>query len=361
MKILLASEVDRDINGGTAGVLFELKKAFSALGHEADLFFGSDCIAPYLSHRARDLLFGLLLFFHLLARRAHGVRYDVIDISGGNAYLSWFMRVLRLCRIVVGRTHGGVAIEAASRHRVSLKHRIRRLIYGLQCAIGHRSIDLYVVPTYAHIDVIPSSLRKIASVVPYGLNERFRVPIAQREWTNLGVLYVGNWIEGKGIEPLTVAMCKLCDARSDFRFTVVGCDSPETVTQTFGQCDRVKVYSKVGQDELLEIYDDNHIFVFPSRSEGYGRVLVEAMSRGLCIVTTRVGVVSDIVKDGVNGVILHGYDDDAIYQAIRILLDDPAVVRRLSEAAHASSVKLTWEEAAQKTIAAYTAALQNRL
>ena len=74
------------------------------------------------------------------------------------------------------------------------------------------------------------------------------------------------------------------------------------------------------------------VFVLPSRSEGMGRVLQEAMASGVAVVASRVGGIPELVQDGVTGLLVDPDDPTALAQAIGALLDDDARRRQLADA-----------------------------
>jgi len=86
-------------------------------------------------------------------------------------------------------------------------------------------------------------------------------------------------------------------------------------------------------DEL----DRASLLVLPSRSEGMGRVLVEALLRGRPVLATRVGGIPDLVRDGENGVLVPPGDTRALADALVALLSDPERLARLAGGARASA------------------------
>ncbi len=79
--------------------------------------------------------------------------------------------------------------------------------------------------------------------------------------------------------------------------------------------------------------DECSLLVLPSRSEGMGRVVIEAFCRARPVIGTRVGGIPDLVVDGSNGVLVAPGDTAALAQALVRLLGDPALGRRLGTAA----------------------------
>lgn len=75
------------------------------------------------------------------------------------------------------------------------------------------------------------------------------------------------------------------------------------------------------------------VFALPSSDESFPLTIVEAMLAGTPVVATDVGSVSEAVIDGVTGLLVPSNDVDALVQALRQMIDDPATARRLASAA----------------------------
>jgi glycosyltransferase involved in cell wall biosynthesis len=83
--------------------------------------------------------------------------------------------------------------------------------------------------------------------------------------------------------------------------------------------------------------DESTCLVLPSRSEGMGRVLVEAFCRGRAVVGSRVGGIPDLVEDGVSGLLVDAKDTAGLGDALRRVLTDRELAERLGRGAHASA------------------------
>lgn len=87
-------------------------------------------------------------------------------------------------------------------------------------------------------------------------------------------------------------------------------------------------------EDPWDVYASADILVLPSRGgDTQPAVLIEASLVGTAIVTTDVGAITDIVKDGITGVIAKSTDSDALGETIEALLADPATRDRLADAA----------------------------
>ena len=83
--------------------------------------------------------------------------------------------------------------------------------------------------------------------------------------------------------------------------------------------------------------DEATVLVLPSRSEGMGRVLVEALCRGRPVVGTSVGGIRDLIVDGENGLLVEPRDPAALADALVRVLSDRGLAERLAGAARPSA------------------------
>ena len=102
--------------------------------------------------------------------------------------------------------------------------------------------------------------------------------------------------------------------------------------------------------EVARALDESTFLVLPSRSEGMGRVVVEALARGRPVLGARVGGIRDLIQEGVNGVLVAPGDTEALAEALAVLLSDRSLVERLAAAARESALRwiLSPEEFAER-------------
>lgn len=99
---------------------------------------------------------------------------------------------------------------------------------------------------------------------------------------------------------------------------------------------------------------DSGLFVLSSRSEGLGLVIIEAMAAGRPVVATRVGGVPEVVVDGETGLLVPPEDPQALAEAIRRVVRDPALARRLGAAGRRrAQAFFSAERMAEQTAALY--------
>ena len=97
--------------------------------------------------------------------------------------------------------------------------------------------------------------------------------------------------------------------------------------------------------ELATAYASAHIFVFPSTTDTFGNVILEAQASGLPVVVSDSGGPKELVEDKANGLITKSHDVEDFARAIRVLVTDPALRERMGKSARNSVIDLNWPSA----------------
>ena len=90
--------------------------------------------------------------------------------------------------------------------------------------------------------------------------------------------------------------------------------------EEYGLSDRVKFISPLPQLRLAHLMRISHVLLLTSAFEGMPRSVLEALACGLPVVTTDVGEVRRVVRDGVSGLVCHSRDPEVICKAVRKVL-----------------------------------------
>ena len=169
------------------------------------------------------------------------------------------------------------------------------------------------------------------SVISMGVDtsifgKRYYVPNYFGQGDKKVVLFVGRLAEKKGVTYLIEAMKQI-----DAMLVIVG-DGPlrqtlEEQALALGK-EKVKFLGGKTHDELKTIYASADIFVAPSVTakdgdqEGFGLVMLEAMASGLPVVASNSGGITQLIKDGENGLLCEEKDGEKLQNTINILLMD---------------------------------------
>ncbi len=119
-------------------------------------------------------------------------------------------------------------------------------------------------------------------------------------------------------------------------------------TYRLGVASRVDMRGHVAKDELAALYRGARCLVFPSRYEGFGLPIVEAMASGTPVVTTAAGATTEVAGDA--AVIVEPGNPVALAGGIERALADR---ERLVAAGLERARRYTWAETARRTLAVY--------
>ena len=195
------------------------------------------------------------------------------------------------------------------------------------------------------IDAPPDRVR----VVPLGADHRFFRPgIDGREVRARYGLGEGRWLlsvarltRHKGIDTALHALARLGARYPDLRYAVVGTgedqEALEAEARQLGVADRVRFLNEVPDRDLPALYTSAEIYLGVSRLlehrvEGFGIALAEASACGIPVIAGRSGGIPEAVRDDETGLLVDAERPEAVVEAVRRLLDDPALRARLGAA-----------------------------
>jgi glycosyltransferase involved in cell wall biosynthesis len=149
------------------------------------------------------------------------------------------------------------------------------------------------------------------------------------------VLFAGRLVHRKGVEFLLKAWQGISPGFPDARLLLLG-DGPllaqlEEMASTLGISKSARFIGRV--DNVAEYLRAADIFVLPSLQEGLSNALLEAMASGTAVLATRIGGVTDVVEDNVDGILVRPGDVVSMAEGLRLLLEDEPVRGRCSSSA----------------------------
>jgi len=149
-----------------------------------------------------------------------------------------------------------------------------------------------------------SLLKNKCEVIPNGIdpfwfNSMVNKPRRIENNSEIKLIQACRIDKNKNLET-SIKICKeLRRSGINCYLSIVG-DGPNknNLIKKYGSLNYVKFYDKQAKEELSELYDNNHIFIMPSKYETFGLVYVEAMSRGLPIIYTKGQGIDKFFADG---------------------------------------------------------------
>ncbi len=182
----------------------------------------------------------------------------------------------------------------------------------------------------------------------------FRSPVMRAEMSgghpdDTLLLYVGRLSDEKQLEHIRPALQQLPNTR----LALVG-DGPARprLERDFAGLP-VSFMGYLRGERLASAYASADIFVFPSRLETFGLVVVEAMAAGLPVLASRVGGVAEVVREGVTGYSFESSNITGLLEGLRAMSRDRDKLRFMSQQARAFAETQSWEVIMDEVIAVY--------
>lgn len=159
------------------------------------------------------------------------------------------------------------------------------------------------------------------------------------------IVFVGALVKQKGVDLLLNA-CKLLEEdKREVELYIVG-DGPERKNLE-------RLASKLGLknvtftgyvDDLDTVFTTESTLVLPSREEGFGITILEAMARGIPVIASNTGGIPEIISEGVNGLLFEREDVGQLYRSIVTLLEDESFRKKLIDEGLKTVKKFSWEK-----------------
>ncbi len=324
----------------------------------------------------RFTLASLFLTFSLRAyakvsELSRGRPFDLIHDNQTLAYGILLMK--RRGLPVVANIHHPLAIDRRNSlaQAVHLRHRLGALLWypWVMQEVVARRVDRIITGSENSARSISQVMdiprERIRAILDGVDTELFRPPAGVEREPN-SLIFVGNSEDrNKGALYLIEALALLRD-EVPFRLALVDREEKDLkvvppLVRKSGLDGRVTYTGRVSREELVRLYGRSQVLVSPSLYEGFGLPAAEAMSCGLPVVATSAGAFPEVIEDGVTGILVAPGDPRALAGAIRRLLADPELRRRMGEAGRRRvEERFTWRETARRTVQLYEEVLGRR-
>ncbi|WP_437874933.1 glycosyltransferase family 4 protein [Sorangium sp. So ce513] len=344
----------------------------------------------WIVYGALDQTTGGYIYDRLVVERLRA-RGDVVEVvsldpAPGSRALAGLALARRLARIDPAAAVGdelcfpelGPAFAALPRRiaRVLLVHHLsawelppgpRRAALALQEAAALRLCDVRLATSAT----TAARLRREhgvdrVDVAPPGADRLPLLPRAARDGGALRLTFVGSFIPRKGLLELLAAFERVGSPRATLelvgdpaRDAAYGERVRRAIAASAFLRARVAVRGVLGDDALAAELAATDALVLPSRLEGYGMVLTEAVRAGVPVLAARAGAVAEVVQDGAEALLWD--DDEGLARALSRFIDDGALRSSMSRAAVLRSAALpTWDGTAAAVRAAIARAAPGR-
>lgn len=134
------------------------------------------------------------------------------------------------------------------------------------------------------------------------------------------VVYTGRVTKEKGLHYALDAFRSIEKAK--FIICGTGVHYNEFITMYAKEIEMGKVFFLGDRDDIINILSGCDIFLFPTLHENLSNSLLEACAVGLPSIATNVGGNPEVIRDGINGILVEPHDSTAIVEAVKLLIDD---------------------------------------
>jgi glycosyltransferase involved in cell wall biosynthesis len=362
----MAAGVPKRREGGVATIIYNLGYELEQRGHRVTYVFLEDLVPPgSASARFNELIFSARLAKYVAAHRdkfslvnlhapaglVYGLKRRWLGRRNAPPYVMTLHGLEeRRVEVMTREAKKGRAWNFAWKNRAwHTVYHFPRFRWAIRTADGAHVYSRDVWNTlHLKYGLAPDRLEYI----PNGVERRFFGPARKyARGERLRLLYAGTWLDQRGIFYIRDAMLRLAPRISGLTLTIAGPGAPaEKVMGFFGPelAAHVEVRPVIAAGSMQELYAEHDIFVFPSLMEGLPSVLLEAMAGGMPVITANTCGMPDVVKDGVNGVLVPPADAVALENAIARLAESEPLRQKLGSAAQESMKPYQWSSAAQK-------------
>ncbi len=231
---------------------------------------------------------------------------------------------------------------------------------------GDRSVEglawRYMLWFYDQADVVFSPSKSTAAeliekgidfhkikIIPRGVDTRFFSP--EKKLRNIKLpdgikfLYVGRVSKEKDLPLLVEAFKKLNRTRKDVNLIVVG-EGPY-LEQMKNELEGFNVLfpGYLKGDDLAGVFAQSDLFVFPSTTDTFGNVVLEAQASGLPLIVTDKGGPCENMIDSKTGIIIPGADQEALYTAMLEMIKEPKKLSKMGKNAYEYASKRDYHRA----------------
>jgi glycosyltransferase involved in cell wall biosynthesis len=188
--------------------------------------------------------------------------------------------------------------------------------------------------------------RSKSETITPGVNTEFFAPAEEKNTGDHTIIFVAKLESGqeyKGLKELIDATCILKGIFPDLRLIVAGDgdmrEHYEDYSRRKGVMRYVEFRRNLDRKKLRNAYRESRLFALPTSYDSQPLAILEAMSSGLPVVSTRIGGIPDMVRDGQEGFLIEPHDTISLADKIRILFQDKKLYDRLSQNARIRAEK----------------------
>jgi phosphatidylinositol alpha-1,6-mannosyltransferase len=367
MKLCLLTNDYPPVEGGISAYVKGLRQGFDTLGHQCEVLFYpvNAKVSVWEQNVTTFPVIGRWTFSRLLSAKKALDRGKDKLLSADLVIVSSWSPLGAAYKALLGKrkpksvllAYGNDVLEPMRSTRQTKRMKGVFEYFDVLAAISRYTASLCNRVTKRDVAVIGGGLdRKY-------LQDKANDPThaQDKEFTFLSV---GRLIERKGCGLVIESLARIRHLLPNWRYVIIGNGPYESELRDLAVkhnlAENIQILVNVGSEELLEWYRVSDVFVMVSREipekgevEGLGLVYMEAGGAFLPVIAGRTGGVVDVVKDGVNGLLVDPFSLEEVSQAVLKVYSDADLRKSLGENGRGLAEKeWRWEKVAQRILTA---------
>jgi glycosyltransferase involved in cell wall biosynthesis len=230
--------------------------------------------------------------------------------------------------------------------------------------IIYNSCEMVYVPSKPILEELRGHGLINLQYIPHGVdNKAFNPSFYSLEWRNKYnaadkkvLLYAGRLVWEKDLKTLADAYKILHEKRSDIKFVLAGDGPVKNELKTL--MPEALFLGYLSGSELSAAFASSDIFVFPSTTETFGNVTLEAMASGIVPICAREGGAYGVIEENKTGLIANPRDAENLSEKIEILLNNPKLRKKMAENCLNYAREQSWEKIFDRLFGSYEEIIQ---
>ena len=179
-------------------------------------------------------------------------------------------------------------------------------------------------------------------IIPYGVNVNlFKGKSIYVHSEKIKLIFVGQISLYKGLHHLLSVISQM--DLSKVELTLVGPIVDYGLYMKYSNCNHIHFEGFVSFNRLQEYYRNADVFVFPTLGEGFGLVVLEALSCGLPVLCSQNAGGNDCIKDGYNGFVYNPLNEEELRCKINWFVENRCQLQQMGFNAQKSVKNYTWD------------------
>lgn len=354
MKILVLSNSPVVESQGSGYIIVNTAKSLVTLGHQVDMIPPDQLeFMPSWRNRARNYRLTLGIAKWVYAHREQVATYDLVIFYGAESALAVYVlkQVLKLTMPVILHSNGlEMHVDYRMKDLMEATNELKWYNFDQSWIFKYCYDNVDAIITLSKYDrdfavqsigIDPAKIHFIEPCLPeVFFNYQPATPIVRKPI----IVYCGTWIARKGIQAVKEAIPRLLEQYPEYMLRIIGTGHKFNAADEFPAAllGRIETFPLVeSKEEMIRLYSESSIFVFPSVHESFGLVIAEAMFCGCAVVSGQTGFATN-VANGTEAIVLDKPDTPHVYEAVKELIDNDSLRENMARAAHERTLQLQW-------------------